>query len=279
MTGTELFDLHSHSLESDGILSPEALVSRAKLNNVTTLALTDHDTLAGIGRAKAAALVEGMKIITGIELSSQWAGRGIHIVGLNIDVDSPSMEEAVSHQLATRETRAEQIGRRLEKYGITNALAGAREFSGGAAIGRPHFGRFLVEQGHVKNMNQAFKKYLGAGKPGDVKQDWPEFDTVIGWIHRSGGVAVLAHPCKYKMTRSKLCAMVRDFADLGGDAMEVVCGPQTPAQTSDMLKIANQFGLKASCGSDFHSPGAQWQELGRFPPLPDGIEPVWSCWQ
>ncbi len=271
-----LYDLHSHSSASDGILSPAALVSRASANNVSVLALTDHDTVAGIHEARAQAERENLQLIAGIEFSSQWQGRSIHIVGLDIDPDSAALQGAVAQQAAVRTRRAERIAAKLERLGFAGALAAAQGFAGDAVIGRPHFARFLVEAGHVKNTEQAFKKYLGAGKAGDIKQDWPDFEQVIAWIHQAGGLAVLAHPCKYKMTRSKLCAMVQAFADLGGDALEVVSGPQSPNQTRDMLGIAVKFGLKVSCGSDFHQPGQVWQELGKFASLPEDVDGIWQ---
>lgn len=276
MSAEVIYDLHSHSSASDGILSPAALVSRAKTNNVTALALTDHDTVAGLPEAVAQAANDGLTLIAGIEFSSQWQNRGVHIVGLNIDPDAPSIREAVSHQAAIREQRAEMIGARLAQMGVPGALEGAKARAGKkGTLGRPHFARFMVDEGYVSNINQAFKRYLGPGKPGDVKQGWPDFEQVIAWIKAAGGVAVLAHPCKYKMTRTKLCVMVQAFVDAGGEGIEVVCGPQTPNQTRDINGIANKFNLKASCGSDFHSPGQAWQELGRFPRLPENSEAVW----
>lgn len=270
-----IYDLHSHSSASDGILSPAALVSRAKINNVTALALTDHDTTAGLEEAQEQSRLEGLDLIPGIEFSSQWLGRGIHIVGLNIDPQAPSIQEGVALQAQRRVERAEQIAARLAKAGVEAALEGARSYAVGENIGRPHFARYLVEAGYVSNSNQAFKKYLGAGKPGDIKQCWPEFGEVVRWITDAGGIAVLAHPCKYKMTRSRLCVMVQAFVEAGGTAIEVVSGPQTPNQTRDIAAIALKYDLAASCGSDFHSPGQAWQELGRFPRLPEPLQPVW----
>lgn len=275
MIAEAIYDLHSHSSASDGILSPAALVSRAKSNNVTALALTDHDTVAGLAEAQQQSRLEGLELIPGIEFSSQWQGRGIHIVGLNIDPEAPSIKQGVEIQASRRRLRAEQIAARLEKSGVRDALAGARAQAGGDNLGRPHFARYLVEAGYVSNINQAFKKYLGAGKPGDIRQCWPEFADVVAWIRAAGGIAVLAHPCKYKMTRSKLCAMVLAFVEAGGQAIEVVSGAQTPVQTRDIAGIAHKYGLLASCGSDFHGPGQAWQELGRFPSLPAQAEAVW----
>lgn len=274
-----MHDLHTHSLCSDGILRPQALVSRAKMQGVTVLALTDHDSVAGIEEAQLAAQVEGIRLLPGIEFSCLWNGTGIHIVGLNIDPEHPQMQLAIARQAENRETRAVQIGEKLAKVGIPGALAGARRLAGDAVIGRPHFAQYLIETGRVSSVNAAFKKYLGAGKIGDVKQVWPSITEATGWITAAGGVAVLAHPDKYKMTRTKLCKLIEEFVSIGGQGMEVVSGHQSPALTRDLRLIANKYGLYASCGSDFHVPDQPWQELGAFGGLPDDCRPVWELWR
>ncbi len=273
-----VYDLHCHSNASDGILRPDELVSRAKAQQVDVLALTDHDTLQGYELARKSADELGMTLICGIELSSQWARQGIHIVGLNLDPSATAIAEAVALQQQERSSRAQEIAARLEKLGFSGALDGARRFAGEASLGRPHFARFLVEQGHVDSMNTAFKRYLGAGKIGDVRHGWPEFEQVVGWIRAAGGIAVLAHPAKYKMTRSKLHALVADFREAGGEAMEVIAGQQTAQVTDTLARVATKFGLLASCGSDFHAPNQPWQELGAFGKLPPVCRPVWCAW-
>ncbi len=283
---TQIFDLHCHSNLSDGILSPEALVSRAKTQKVTTLALTDHDTLAGVQRAQAQASIEGLTLIPGIEFSSQWGGRGVHIVGLNIELTSTAIDRAVNQQIETRRDRAVHIAARLEKQGIRCALEGAMSIAANerqgngeeGVIGRPHFAKYLVREGYVANINQAFKRYLGAGKPGDIKQMWPEIGDVVEWINQSGGVAVLAHPAKYKMTRTKLRALACDFADVGGKGLELISGKQPVGLAEELAKIAAKYQLRGSCGSDFHVPGQAWQELGQFGEMPRSIEPIWGEW-
>lgn len=276
--GISLHDLHTHSLCSDGILRPQALVSRAKMQGVTVLALTDHDTVAGLEEAREAAREEGIQILSGIEFSCLWNGIGIHIVGLNIDPDHPDMKAAVARQGESRENRAIQIGEKLAKAGIPGALEGARAKAGDAVIGRPHFAQYLVESGRVSSMNAAFKKYLGAGKVGDVKQVWPSVPEAVEWILAAGGVAVIAHPDKYKMTRTKLGRLITDFTEAGGQAMEVISGHQAPDLTRNLSQIANKHGLYASCGSDFHVPDQAWQELGSFGSLPPECRPVWELW-
>lgn len=271
-----IFDLHCHTHFSDGALSPEAVIARANEQGVSVLAITDHDTIAGIGIAQKAALNVGIQLITGIEFSSQWGKGSVHIVGLGVDVGSAVLAEAVAFQEQARATRAVNIAERLSRAGFPGALQGAKEIAGDAVLGRPHFAQYLVNIGAVKNLNAAFKKYLGAGKPADVKYQWPLMEQVVGWIHAAGGVAVLAHPAKYELTRTKMCAMIDSFSAVGGDAIEVISGLQPIAMTEDLLRIANGRSLYASCGSDFHFPGQAWQELGSFGRLPPGAKPVWE---
>lgn len=271
-----VYDLHCHSTASDGRLAPAEVVARAVEQGVDVLALTDHDTVIGLKEAQDAAKSTELRLITGIEFSSQWGKRGIHIVGLNVDVDSLVLKEAVLSQFEARQRRSEMIAQRLAKLGIERALEGAKAIAAGAVLGRPHFAQYLVDQGRVKNINEAFKKYLGAGKPGDVKNIWPELSEVVGWIRSAGGVAVLAHPSKYKMTRTKLCALVSDFSECGGQAMEVSSGLMPPGVSASLARIAQDYELHASCGSDFHFPGHKWQELGQFSPMPSTCRPVWE---
>lgn len=270
-----MYDLHTHSHCSDGKLSPQALVQLAKNNGVTVLALTDHDTIHGIEEAQLAAASD-MTLIAGIEFSSQWLGRGIHIVGLQVDIHSPILLAAVAQQTQVRNARAKKIAQRLEKLGIKDALAGAESYANGGAIGRPHFAQYMVDKGYVSNFAQAFKRYLGSGKTGDVKEGWPSIDTVVQWITDAGGIAVLAHPDKYGLTRTKLYELLDDFVDAGGEAMEVVSGQQDSSVTDKLARAAKDFSLLASCGSDFHSPEQPWQTLGKYSPLPDSCEPVWQ---
>lgn len=271
-----VYDFHCHSDQSDGALSPEALVSRAKEFGVTHLALTDHDSIAGLARAQAQAIIERVHMISGIEFSSQWAGCGVHVVGLNIDTTSKPLLDAIAQQARVRVDRAALIAEKLHKAGIEGALEGAEAYAKGGAIGRPHFAQYMVEVGAVANMAQAFKRYLGAGKIGDVKSGWPETEEVVEWIVEAGGIAVLAHPAKYKMTRSKLCRLTESFAEAGGGAIEVLSGKQPVGLAENLAKIANQFNLAGSCGSDFHTPGQPWQELGCASTLPSTVQPVWK---
>lgn len=271
-------DLHTHTTASDGILRPDELVSRAKLHGVDLLAITDHDTLAGLPLAQEVAIANDIRLITGIELSCLWQGRGIHIVGLNVDLNNEKLLAGVEQQGVVREKRAHIIAERLEKAGISGSYEGAKAIAGEGEIGRPHFAQYLVQTGAVRSAEQAFKRYLGAGKAGDVKQDWPEISQAVAWIQAAGGRAVVAHPVKYKLTRTKLRELLTDFKACGGDALEVISGLQTPNITRDMGLLCRQFDLLASCGSDFHSPNAGWQALGGFGKLAPELTPVWHDW-
>ena len=279
-------DLHCHSTASDGILSPAALVSSAKCAGVTLLALTDHDTVAGIDEASVAAAQEGIVLMPGIEFTACWGRRVVHIIGLNIDCASTTLATAISERAALRRQRAREIADRLEKRGFSGAFDGARALAGGDEIGRPHFARWMVAEGYVADTAKAFKRYLGAGKIGDVSVPWPDLADTVSAIHAAKGAAVLAHPLKYGLTRTRLLALLKDFHAAGGNAAEVVCGQQNPVQTREILGLLAQASehadqappLRASLGSDFHQPGQPWRALGCVR-LPEGVEPVWGLWR
>ena len=271
-----MYDLHTHSLASDGILRPEALVSSAKSAGVSCLALTDHDTVAGLVEAAEAARVHGIRLIAGTELSCQWHKRAIHVVGLNIDPEHAELVRFLAAQQQVRQTRAVEIDQRLQKLGIDGALEGAKAIADGAVLGRPHFAQHLVDVGRVPTVAAAFKRYLGTGKPADVTPAWPTLEKAATVIKAAGGVAVLAHPLKYKLTRTKLNTLLADFRHAGGQAVEVISGKQDPTQTRDMTKLANQHDLVSSIGSDFHRPGQPWHALGVAGDIPSAAKPVWD---
>ena len=268
-------DLHCHTNLSDGVLTPDQLLDLAIERDIKMLSITDHDTLEAYGEITS--FPPSIEIITGIEFSSQWEKQGIHVVGLNVNLTCSDLNNVVLMQSKIRSDRAQKIAEQLHKLGFKDTLAGAKRFATNQ-IGRPHFAQYLVEKGAVKDSKEAFRKYLGAGKPGDVREDWPNIIEVINWIRASGGVAVLAHPKKYKMTRTKLIRLISDFCAAGGEGIEVVSGQQTHQETKELAKLANQFGLMASCGSDFHTPDNQWASLGRISNLPDICTPVWNAW-
>ena len=269
-----IYDLHSHTTFSDGALTPIELIARALEKSVDVLAITDHDTIDAYREMPVGH--GGIKVIPGIEFSTQWENRGIHVLGLNIDLDSDAINTGVRFQTDARLERARRIGDNLAKKGIEDAFAGASKLSIGGYIGRPHFAQHLINIGKVKNMQSAFKNYMGDGKPGDVRQHWAELAQIIQWIRDANGIPILAHPLKYKLTRTKLKRLLASFIQLGGEGMEVVSGQQESQQTRGMAQLCEEMNLLASCGSDFHMPDRRWAELGVFAPLPANVTPVWE---
>jgi predicted metal-dependent phosphoesterase TrpH len=272
-----LVDLHSHTTASDGELEPPVLLARAREHGVTCLAITDHDTIAAYDLLQAGAS-DGISLCRGIELSANWNGRSVHIVGLNIRPECQALRAGLAGQQQSRLRRAELIAGRLAKQGIAGTLEGARSIAGSDNIGRPHFAKFLVASGVVRDYKQAFRRFLGAGKAGDIQRIWPEIGTVISWIRESGGTAVLAHPGHYKLTNSKLRVLADEFIAAGGTAVEVISGRQTADLTRKLATLSVEKNLLASTGSDFHRPGNKWADLGRQSALPEHLTPVWDAW-
>ncbi|EIC29669.1 MULTISPECIES: PHP domain-containing protein [Methylomicrobium] len=273
---SEIYDLHCHSTASDGALSPAELVRRAHRQGVTALALTDHDTTAGLGEAQRTAQAEGLRFIPGIELSCQWQGKCLHIVGLGIDPAYAPLAEATHDLRNVRLHRAEQMAQKLEKKRIHGALEAVKRMAGDSMITRTHFADFLLSQGHVTSQQEAFDRYLAKGKAAYVATPWAEMGVAIDWIVKSGGVAVLAHPLRYQLTANWLRRLLNAFKEAGGQAVEVVTGRYNPEEIRNMADHASRFGLAGSAGSDFHSPDNQYVELGRLAPLPPAIRPVWD---
>jgi predicted metal-dependent phosphoesterase TrpH len=272
----EHYDLHCHSTASDGALTPTELVQRAHQNGVTSLALTDHDTVAGLNEAQATASATGIKLIPGIELSTTWQNKCFHIVGLGINPDYPPLIEAIRNLQNTRIERAEKIAHKLEKKRISGALEAVKKAAGKGMITRTHFADFLLSQFHVSSQQEAFDRYLGAGKDAYVATTWAELGQAITWINGAGGIAVLAHPLRYKLSANWMKRLLTAFKEAGGQGIEVV----TSRLNNDEIKLvagyAARFELAGSVGSDFHNPSNQWVELGRLAPLPSNITPVWE---
>jgi len=276
-------DLHTHSTASDGTLAPAVLVRRAAAAGVGLLALTDHDTTAGLVEAAQAAAELGLGFVPGVEISVTWAGRTIHVVGLGVDHTHPGLAQGLAGLLAFRGWRAEEMGRRLAKTGIEGAYAGARALSNGLLIGRTHFARLLVQRRVAVTERDVFKHFLVTGKPGYVAGDWASLEQAVGWIRDSGGQAVIAHPARYKLTRTKLLHLIGRFRELGGVGLEVVCGSHARDEAFTYARHAREQRLLASAGSDFHGPQLTlstqpWIDLGRLAPLPDGCTPIWHDW-
>lgn len=268
-------DLHCHSTASDGVFAPAQLVARAKEQGVDVLALTDHDTLEGLPEAQQAAHELGVVLVNGVELSCQWGGATIHVLGYGFALDAPVLVEALSALHTGRWQRAQLIAERLAAKGMPDALEGARAIQ--QALGdsdnapaRPHFADFLVQKGFVRDRSEAFRKWLGSGKLGDVKQHWPELEDCVKTLRQAGAWVSLAHPLHYALTRTKRRRLVSDFVNAGGQALEVVNGMQAPEQTGTLSILTREFGLSATAGSDFHAP-TDWNELGRFRPLPEDL--------
>lgn len=271
-------DLHCHSVISDGTLTPEALAQRASANGVKLWALTDHDEVGGQARAAAAAKAHGMAYLTGTEISVTFIGHTVHIVGLGFDPEDATLLQGLRQTRGGRSERAKEMAHGLAKVGIKNAYEGALQFvSNPELISRTHFARFLVESGVCKETNDVFRKYLTEGKPGFVPHRWASLKDAVSWITGAGGMAVIAHPARYKFTPNEEFALFTEFKALGGQGVEVVTGSHTVAEYAVYADMAREFGLAASRGSDFHSPNESHTEFGTLPLLPANLTPVWEA--
>jgi 3',5'-nucleoside bisphosphate phosphatase len=270
-------DLHCHSVVSDGTLSPEELAARAKANGVELWALTDHDEIGGQHRAAAAARAQGMAYLTGVEISVTFADTTVHIVGLGFDPDNTQLAEGLAATRGGRGERAKDMAEQLAQVGIKDAYEGALKFVGNPAlISRTHFARFLVETGVCKETSEVFRKYLTEGKPGYVPHRWATLGNAVRWITEAGGMAVIAHPARYKFSANEEFALFSEFKAHGGRGVEVVTGSHSAAEYVTYAAMAKEFDLAASRGSDFHSPDESHTDLGTLPPLPGALTPVWE---
>ena len=272
-------DLHCHSTVSDGLLTPTQLVEHAAARGVDILALTDHDDVSGLAEARAMAAERNITLINGVEISVDWRGQTLHIVGLGIDPEHPDLAYGLSSIRNGRMVRARNIATQLDKIGIHGSFEGASRNAGeGHLLGRMHFARFLVQQGHARDAKAVFKKYLVKGKPGYAPHQWAPLSDAVGWIRASGGRAVIAHPGRYKLSRKAMEELLEEFRALGGEAIEVITGSHTPEQSMQFARHSQRLGLLASRGSDFHGPGESYFDLGRMPALPAICRPVWHDW-
>ncbi|MBL0456926.1 PHP domain-containing protein [Aeromonas enteropelogenes] len=273
------FDLHCHTTASDGVLSPADLVRRAAEKEVSVLAVTDHDTLAGLDEVRQIIATEQLplRLVSGVEISTGWEHHEIHIVALGVDEKNSRLVEFLRGQQARREARAEEIGRRLEKCLIPGTYEEAKQLAGDAAVTRAHFARVLVARGVADNMQKVFKKYLSRGNKGYVPAEWPEMRDAIAVIHDAGGLAVLAHPSRYDLTAKWIKRLLVAFKAAGGDAMEVSLPQQSPQERANLGQWAKEYDLYISVGSDFHFP-SNWTELGRHLWLPKEGTPLWLAY-
>jgi len=273
-------DLHCHSTASDGTLSPARLLQRACARGVELLALTDHDTLAGLQAAHEAARHLPLQLVNGVEVSTDFQGRVLHILALGFELDAQNpLALGLAESDRLRRRRGQRIQERLARKGMADAAERAEQLcSQGQALTRTHFARALLELGYCTDMQQAFDRWLGRGKSCYQKARWPELEPVLSWITRSGGVAVLAHPLRYQLSGAWMRRVLTAFRKAGGSGLEVVTGHYNPDSTRRSAQWAREFELMGSAGSDFHSPDNPHVELGRLEALPAGIRPIWSLW-
>jgi predicted metal-dependent phosphoesterase TrpH len=279
MQRTPNYDLHCHSTASDGLLAPADLVQRAAGNGVDILALTDHDEICGLAEARTQAVALGMRFVDGVEASISWGGITIHVVGLNIDPQNLQLQQGLQAIRQGRAERARKMAQDLERVGIPGSLEGAYAYVDNPnLIGRTHFARFLVEKGFVSDVKSAFHHYLVSGKPGYVPHQWATLEDGLSYIRAGGGIPVVAHPGRYKLTRTEMRKFLGEFRDGGGAGIEVVTSSHTPEQFLEYAILAREFGFLASRGSDFHGPGESRVDLGKLPDLAADLKPVWHDW-
>ena len=271
-------DLHSHSVVSDGTLTPEALAARASANGVDLWALTDHDEVGGQQRAIDAARALGLKYLTGVEISVSFINTTVHIVGLGFDHTDPRIVDGLNETRDGRGPRAVEMGAQLAKAGIEGAYEGALRHAGNPRlVSRTHFARFLVETGVCRDTSEVFRRFLTEGKPGYVEHRWASLGDAVRWITQSGGLAVIAHPARYRFKPTEEYALFSEFKQLGGRGVEVVTGSHSAAEAVRYADMAREFDLLASRGSDFHSPDESHTDLGSLPHLPAHLGTVWSA--
>jgi predicted metal-dependent phosphoesterase TrpH len=271
-------DLHCHSNVSDGVLPPSDVVARAVANGVQVLALTDHDDVGGLAAARMAADAAGLTLIPGVEISVSWGGQTVHIVGLRIDPLHPGLAAGLHGIRLGRVERARRMADDLAQHGIVGAYDGADSYAANKQmVGRTHFARWLVAQGHAPDMRSAFKRFLTPGRPGYVEHEWTSLENAVGWIRASGGMAVIAHPGRYAFNARQLHLFLDAFRALGGEGIEVITGSHHPSEYGKFADLARAFSLKASRGADFHAPG-DGVDIGCLPALPYYCKPVWQDW-
>ena len=273
-----LVDLHCHSTASDGLLSPEAMVRRAATNGVSLFSLTDHDDLGGLATARAVAEQVGMQFVNGVEISVEWGGLQVHVLGYNFDAGDARLN-AELHAIRTgRIERAKRMGEALEQAGIPGCFEGAMRFAENPnLVSRAHFARYLAECGVCKDVRSVFDSYIVPGRPGYVDHRWATLAEAVSWVVGAGGIAAIAHPGRYKFSRAEMRQFLEEFKHQGGQAIEVVSGSHSKDNVTQSARWAKEFGFMATCGSDFHAPDESYVDLGRIDPLPAGLVPIWEA--
>ena len=275
-----IVDLHSHSRASDGLLSPAEVARRAVDNGVDTLALTDHDETQGLAQARGVADAFGMRFINGVEISIEWSGLQVHIVGLDFDADDATLNAGLEGIRSGRVERARRMAADLERVDIPGCFEGAMRYAENPnLIGRSHFARYMVERGVCRDTQSVFESYLVPGKPGYVTHRWVTLADAVSWIRGAGGLAVIAHPGRYKFSRVEMRHLFDEFKGLGGQAIEVVSGSQSQDHLIQMSRLAREYGFLASCGSDFHGPEESHIDIGGNASLPGDLMPVWTAFR
>ena len=270
-------DLHCHSTASDGLLPAAEVARRAFANGVELLALTDHDNLDGLAAARAVADEVGMGLVNGVEISIEWGGLQVHILGLNFAADDQALNDGLAAIRSGRISRAQRMAAELDKVGIHGAFEGAmRHAENPTLISRAHFARHLVDAGVCKDVRSVFDSYLVPGCPGYVDHRWVTLADSVGWINGAGGIAAVAHPGRYKFSKPQMRLLLDEFKELGGQAIEVISGSHSQENVAVFGRFAREYGFMASCGSDFHGPGESYVDLGKLAPLPKDLKPVWE---
>ena len=271
------FDLHCHSTASDGTLAPAELVRRAHRNGVAVLALTDHDGTDGLAEAGAESANLPLRLLPGVEISVTWCGKTVHIVGLGIDAGESTLAAGLAGIRDSRLSRGKLIAAELARLGIEGTYEAALAYARNPqTLSRTHFARHLVEKGYANDVKTVFHRYLGEGKPGYVPHQWAALGSAVAWIIAAGGVAVIAHPGRYRLSREQAEVLLREFRGCGGKGIEVHTASHSAEQTRLYAELSQKIGLAASCGSDFHSPGESRVDLGGLPPLPSALQPIWE---
>lgn len=273
-----IIDLHCHSTASDGLLAPHELALRAVGNGVEMLALTDHDDLSGLAEAGALARENGLRFVDGVEISIEWGGQQVHILGYGFRTDDPTLNAGLAQIRSGRVERAQRMSEALARVGIAGAFEGAMRYAKNPSlISRAHFARYLVECGRCRDVHAVFEDFLVPGRPGYVDHRWATLEDSIGWIRGAGGIASIAHPGRYKFSRGEMRRLIGEFKEIGGQSIEIVSGRHSNDTMLVFARLAQEFGLLGSCGSDFHGPEESYTDLGRIEAMPDGVTPIWEA--